>query len=438
MRSKTPGSLSGEAKTALHRQLQPRLTAYVPHKPHARQQAGLILDDVLEVGFGGAAGGGKSDWLLMSALQYADVPGYAALIVRRTHKQLAMEGGLLERSHKWLRGRARWNDRDSRWEFNEGSSLTFGYLENKEDETRYDSSEFQFIGVDELQQFDERQYLYLFSRLRRTVDEHPALAKIPLRIRASFMPGGRGHVWVKQRFITETPRYSAENKIERVFLPSFLVDNPSLNADEYRRSLQNLLSVDRQRLLEGNWNVTDSQYFRRDWFEVVADYPKPAREIRYWDTASSPTGDFTSGARVAEHDGVKYIVQINRFQGRAAQVETAIENTAKIDGARVEVGFEIEPGSQGDIWVAHMRRQLRGFTVRTQRAASQGNKEKRAYPWLAAAEAGNVKLVQGPWISAFLDEGESFPGGEHDDQIDAVSGACQILDQGRSRQLITW
>ena len=51
-------------------------------------QAALLLDDRLEVFYGGAAGGGKSDALLAGALQYADVPGYAALIVRRTFSDM--------------------------------------------------------------------------------------------------------------------------------------------------------------------------------------------------------------------------------------------------------------------------------------------------------------------------------------------------------------
>jgi hypothetical protein len=59
---------------------------------------------------------------------------------------------------------------------------------------QYDSSEFQFIGFDELTSFSEGQYTYLFSRLRATKDN-----PLPIRMRAASNPGNRGHDWVKAR-----------------------------------------------------------------------------------------------------------------------------------------------------------------------------------------------------------------------------------------------
>jgi hypothetical protein len=52
----------------------------------------------LEAFFGGSAGPGKSTALLASALMYADEPGYAALLLRRTYPQLSMPGGLIPMS----------------------------------------------------------------------------------------------------------------------------------------------------------------------------------------------------------------------------------------------------------------------------------------------------------------------------------------------------
>ncbi len=52
-----------------------------------------------------------------------------------------------------------------------------------------------------------------------------------------------------------------------------------------------------------------------------------------------------------------------------------------------------------------------------------GSKEVRANPVASQAEAGNIKLVRGPWNAIFLDETELFPAGSHDDQVDALSGA---------------
>jgi predicted phage terminase large subunit-like protein len=48
-------------------------------------------------------------------------------------------------------------------------------------------------------------------------------------------------------------------------------------------------------------------------------------------------------------------------------------------------------------------------------------------PFAAQWNAGNVKLLRGPWNAAYLDEMTSFPFGTNDDQVDASSGAFSKL-----------
>ncbi len=187
---------------------------WIPHDPTPKQAEFLLMPD-LEVLFGGSAGGGKSEALLMAALQYVDVPGYAAILFRRTYTDLALPGALMDRAHEWLQGTAaKWSEKNKTWTFPSGATLSFGYLENENDKYRYQSAEFQFIGFDELTQFTETQYLYLFSRLRRLEG-----SKIPLRMRAASNPGGVGHEWVKQRFIVG----------DKPFVPASLDDNPYID-----------------------------------------------------------------------------------------------------------------------------------------------------------------------------------------------------------------
>ena len=89
-----------------------------------------------------------------------------------------------------------------------------------------------------------------------------------------------------------------------------------------------------------------------------------------------------------------------------------------------------EPGASGVGAIDHYQRQvLVGRDFRG--IPSTGAKEVRANPVSSAAEAGNVKIVAGPWNSELLDELEGFPGeGLHDDQVDAISGAFADLAQG--------
>jgi hypothetical protein len=242
--------------------------AWVPHAPTERQKLFLDLND-REAFYGGAAGGGKSDALLMAALEYVDRPGYAALILRRTFQDLAKPGALIPRAHSWrLKDKgARWSDQTKQWTFPSGAVLAFGYLDNDTDVYQYQSSEFQFIGFDELTQFTEFQYTYLFSRLRRG-----STSNVPLRMRSASNPGGLGSDWVEARFIPEnwTGEMAQEMKVwdlpeGRKFMPARMDDNPHLDQEEYRKSLSELDEVTRAQLEEGNWSIRPKGNIYKAW-----------------------------------------------------------------------------------------------------------------------------------------------------------------------------
>jgi hypothetical protein len=184
---------------------------YCPHVPHPAQ-ARFLAYEGREALYGGAAGGGKSDALLMAALQYAHLPGYRALLLRRTFADLALPGALMDRAREWFQPRgARWMDREKTWHLPSGASITFGYLATERHKYRYQSSEFHFVGFDELTQFTESQYTYLFSRQRRV-----AGLEIPIRMRAGTNPGGVGHEWVMGRFLPHLEPAEREEKLSNV------------------------------------------------------------------------------------------------------------------------------------------------------------------------------------------------------------------------------
>lgn len=383
--------------------------------------------------YGGAAGGGKSDALLMAALMYVDVPGYSAILFRRTYTDLSLPDALMDRSHQWLNGTAaKWNDRDKRWIFPSGATLSFGYLESERDKYRYQSAAFQFIGFDELTQFTESQYLYLFSRLRRVES-----LDVPLRMRAASNPGGVGHDWVNRRFNCDGRQLGEFPP----FIRATLDDNPHLDRDEYRESLSYLDPVTREQLLNGDWTARqDGGMFRREWFRVVDDAPAGMPKVRFWDLAATPKSDggdpdYTVGALMGLHDGVWYVLDIRRTRGTPAQVEALVKQTAEMDGRGVSICIEQEPGSSGVNTIDHYaRRVLVGYNFRGTR--STGSKIERARPLSSAAEAGNVCVLNRPWVRDLLDELELFPNGPHDDQVDALSGAMAELS--RSNVLVVW
>ena len=420
------------AAQLLARRLTPRLTRYIPHLPTAKQQLFLCLDSVLEAFYGGSGGGGKSDALLMAALQYVDVPHYSALLLRRTYPELSKSGALMDRAHEWLaQTDARWNGTDKCYDFPSGARLQFGYLDTLTDMYQYGSAEFQYIGFDELTEFAERQYQFLFSRLRSREG-----LDVPLRMRSASNPGGLGHDWVRRCFID-----SATRAAEAAFIPASLADNPHIRQEEYRRSLSHLDPVTRRQIEDGDWTARHGgSIFKGEWFSqhLVDVRPARARWVRFWDLAAtkkkserkSDDPDWTAGVLMAcdERNRI-WICDMERLRDTPGRVEDRVRHCAALDGVYVPIVIAQEPGSEGIILIDHWRRNvLCGHIVEGWRET--GDKALRAGPIASYAEAGHVNLVRGPWVRAFIDELESFPQGEHDDQVDALSGGYQWLMRG--------
>jgi predicted phage terminase large subunit-like protein len=457
--------------------LEPRLNGFIPHLPTTPQAAFLLLD-CLEAFYGGAGGGGKSDALLSAALQYADIPGYSALIIRRNFSDLALPNALMDRAHAWLRGRrdASWNENRKQWTFASGATLTFGYLEAERDADRYASAEFQFIGIDELTQFLEKQYLDLFARLRkprcarcdlqqqfpehyqaahqhheeeciggqppigRGKPPHREVAHIPLRMRSASNPGNVGHDWVKRRFVARTGAPPGD----RIFIPAQLGDNPHINQADYVKSLLNLDPITRARILKGDWEARSTRgVLKREWFEIVDSIPAELSLVRYWDTAyqKKTTSDFTVGVKYGmSHNGIGYILHVARTKGTPHEVETFIANVAAQDSRSIRIILQQEPGSGSALWIDSMRRGvLLGYLVDPDPV--KGSKFERSQPFRAAAEAGTIKLLRGPWNDDFLDECEQFSPDEreyeHDDQVDAACGAFNLVTKPQPDEYIS-
>ena len=108
---------------------------WIPHLPTPRQARFLTIPS-REAFYGGAAGGGKSDALLMAALQYVTVPGYSAIIFRKTYADLSLPGALMDRAADWLQGKAHWSAKTKKWTFPSGATVSFGYMEHEKDKLR--------------------------------------------------------------------------------------------------------------------------------------------------------------------------------------------------------------------------------------------------------------------------------------------------------------
>ncbi len=217
----------------------------------------------------------------MAALQYVHVPGYSALILRKTYKQLSKADAIMARARIWLAGTdARWIGDEHAFVFPSGARLEFGHLQYSKDRYNYQGAAYQFIGFDELTQFEQEDYLYLHSRLRKP--ETGAVSAVPLRVRGASNPGGVGHRWVNSRFVKREPQEDEEMAPpdgERLFIPAKLADNPSINKASYERQLRHLDSRTRKMLLDGDWNVREpgACFVEFDWQQNTLDGTRPLR-----------------------------------------------------------------------------------------------------------------------------------------------------------------
>jgi predicted phage terminase large subunit-like protein len=425
-------------------ELYPRLSRYIPVDLTPKQLAFLLLPNK-EAFYGGAAGGGKSVALLAGALQYADVPGYAALLIRRSYLELMQPNGLIDLSKRWLAGTgAVWRESDYTWRFPGGGTLTFRYLNEARSSLSFQGGEYQFIGVDEVAEIDEEAYRFLFSRLRGKRG-----SVIPLRMRSASNPIGPGTEWVHRRFIVEGPAAG------RIYVRALFEDNPHLDLVSYDESLRELAPLMRQRLRHGDWEQRpEGSLFKRAWFagRFVEDPKIPAglELCRFWDLAATEEGraadpDFTAGVLLGrDGEGLWYVIDVVRERLSPLGVQRLALATAESDRALAwerdwlvpKVRMEQEPGSAGKAVIDHYSRLVLA-PYDFSGVVSSGAKEVRAATVSARAEDGKVFLRRAAWNGVLLDELCSFPHARHDDQVDALAGAYGVLAEregiGRTR-----
>lgn len=414
---------------------------WIPWKPTSKQLAALLCYRYRELMYGGAVGGGKTVELLMDASLFLHVPGYSALLLRKSYADLTQPDCLIPLSHQWWGDTgATWNEKKKLWTFPSGATLGFGYLDSPKDKYRYQGAAYQFIGFDEVAEHREEDYRFLFSRLRR-----PSGMDVPVRMRATANPIGPGFEWVRRRFIVE-----AGDDPDRVFIPSALEDNPHLDTEEYEKGLEELDPVTRKKLKNGDWseNLRKGDLFERRFIagqirenEKVAELE---RICRFWDFAATeqsddnPDPDWCVGLLMGlDTDGRVWVLDVERFRAGPDEVEKRIQNVAARDGRKTPIVLELEPGSQSKISHSYFaRRVLQGYDVHSSKPTK--NKEERARPFASQWRQRNVYLVRGTWNGEFLDELEGFPHGGHDDQVDAASGAFGHLVSEYVKKPSTW
>lgn len=234
--------------------------------------------------YGGAAGGGKTAALVAEAVSLAlEHAGIRVYIFRRTIPEL--KESVVPEMHKQAgdlieHGIMEYKSLDRVFKFNNGSTIQLAYLKDPTDKFRYQSAEIHALLIDELTHFGQDDYEYLTTRVRTTED-------FPLKIMACTNPGGKGHGWVKARWIEPNPPMQLfhADGVTRQYIPATIADHPSEKFREsYRRNLEALRDESLKRaLLEGDWDLFSGQVFKewRRGKHVVEPFEIPSHWQRW-------------------------------------------------------------------------------------------------------------------------------------------------------------
>ena len=399
---------------------------YWPVEPTTKQAAALALYGVPDMLYGGAAGGGKSEFLLMAASQFADHPDSHALLLRKTYKDLTREDALMDRASKWWEHRddVEYSAKEMKYTFPSGATIEFGHLQNSGSQYQYQGGAYTFIGIDEASQIPREQIDFLRTRLRKRAD-----CPVPLQFRLASNPGNIGHQYLKDRYV------DSPNTTKRVFLSAKLEDNPHLDGEQYAEQFDALSPVEKAQLLDGDWGIiATTDFFDLDKI-IRVDVVPPGqwRWIRSWDFAATEEEEgkdpaYTAGGRIGLKDGQYCLANVKRDRLAPAEAEDMIIDTAEEDGKSVEIIGEEEGGSSGKYVTSHFSRELVGYVYTGIRPT--GSKVERARIVASAIRNRNFYVVDGEWVDAFIEEMRSFPRkGYHKDQVDMLSQGVAHLSE---------
>jgi predicted phage terminase large subunit-like protein len=448
-------------------------TVSIRPQPGAQERFLSTLADIAI--YGGAAGGGKSYALLMEPLRHIHNKDFSAVVLRKTTPEITQPGGLWEESEKiypLVGAEPRIVHMD--WNFPAGARVKFDHMEHEKSKHKYQGSQIALICFDELTHFTEGQFWYMVSRNRSTCGVRPY-------IRCTCNPDASSFVrnmvdwWIDPDTGYPIPersgvlrwfvRYGGElqwgsdgaslraefgtEPKSLTFIPATLSDNPALTERDpgYRANLEALPYIEKERLLEGNWNVVDAEgaewpaeYFNNiyvnEWPQkrkvtVVAFDPSVGKTDKA--RPGKPQGDFSAFVAVCKGYDDRYYVDADIKHRTISQaVEDGIaflqyirpdafgvENIAFQEVVRDLFAKEVYRAGLSDVWAIHGDG---GPKIAKKVVRIRG----RITPLL---HQGRIRMLRTPGTSQLLEQMRAFPIHKNDDGPDALEMAIRLADE---------
>lgn len=317
-------------------------------------------------------------------LWYHDIPGYTSIVFRRTSPQITAPGSIWHESQQIYREFGGTPNQTSlEWKFPSNAVFKFSHLQYNSDVYSHQGAQYAGIYFEEGTHFAREQFFYMLSRNRSMCGIKPYVKMICNPDANSwvrelvdwYIDPDTGYAIAERSgiirwFIVRDDKIiwadSEKDLIERydgclpksfTFISASIFDNKKLLEIDpgYLANLHALPTVERERLLNGNWNIKPSAglYFQKGYFEIVDAIPHAIKTVRYWDRAATKKTDtndpdYTVGIKIAkDSNNIIYAVDMIRIQETPLKVQTTIKNTAIQDGVQTQIGIEEDPGQCG-------------------------------------------------------------------------------------------
>jgi predicted phage terminase large subunit-like protein len=361
------------------------------------------------------------------------------------------------------------------WRFPSGATVTFSNLEMEQTKYDWQGSQIPLLMFDEVTHFSESVFFYMLSRNRSMCGVKPYVratcnpdadswvAKFiewwidqntgyPIEERCGKVrwfirrdetmcwADKKAELWERFNLVTDDEK---EEPRSVAFINSTLQDNKLLMKQDpsYIANLKALPTVERERLLLGNWKIKPSAglFFNRSQVGNMLQFlPKDVNIfVRAWDLAATTDKEsgeaaYTAGVLMGKRSDGRYIViDVINVRQSAADVRATIRHTAAVDNARyggsVKVRLPQDPGQAGKDQAQSFIKLLAGYIVKA--VPESGSKETRAEPVAAQWQAGNFDIVIADWNEMYFSQLESFPLSKFKDMVDATSSAFAEIEE---------
>jgi predicted phage terminase large subunit-like protein len=393
-------------------------------------------EDIGDLLFGGARGGGKTDGVMGLWLDHASryLSKAKGIIFRRSMSELEEVHSRMMEVYPAIGASFRASSKT--WIMPGGATLKLRFLDADEDALKYHGHAYTFMAFDEAGNWPSPRPIDMLRATLRSAHG------VPCRLVLTGNPGGKGHDWIKERYISParpmTP-FRGEDGQMRVFIPSRLQDNRIL-MEKDPSYIERLRASGPAWLvkawLEGDWEATETgNLFQRDYWRFYDEAPRFDRVIQSLDSAfkTGAENDYSVLETFGQGRDGYYLLHVWRGKVEFPELKRQVLGLAD---AWVPHELLVEDKASGQSLIQELQRDSR-LPIRPVQV--DRDKISRAQAVTPLVEAGKVFLPKSaPWLADFIEELASFPKGSHDDQVDAFTQALNHLRGGAGQGLLDY